>query len=233
MLDILRSQPEEIACQSCLAQLPDYVAAQLAGDDYLARYREVALHLDSCVECASAYERLYELELAVVENRLPETQVSIQPDLDFLDSTVSASPPETLAEALRKAFRRTGDAIALTFSADLLSFLQPQPALSTLRAPADSERYGERIFSLDEEAVAAEELPFTVTAYRDREDEHLCLLELVASPPGRAWPELEGIEFIVTAGEHSWRGVTDAWGMVSFEGVPVECLPPMIIEMRF
>src|SRR5262245_43235899 len=47
----LLTQPDDAACTACLDTLEEYVTAQLAGDDNVARWPEVASHLDACVAC--------------------------------------------------------------------------------------------------------------------------------------------------------------------------------------
>ncbi|MCI0441323.1 MAG: hypothetical protein L0177_19655, partial [Chloroflexi bacterium] len=114
LVKALLFQPDHAACQACLDRLDEYVAAQLAGVDYRARFPEVALHLDACLDCAGAYARLYELELAIAEDRLPQPGRWPSPDLSFLHSGAG------LMERLREAIRRVGDRLTLQLSADLL-----------------------------------------------------------------------------------------------------------------
>src|SRR5262245_58213089 len=91
LVEALRSGPDEAVCRACLSRLDDYIAAQLAGQDYTMRFREVAVHLDACHECASAYHRLYELELAEAADRLPQPEHWPTPDLSFLASATAPS----------------------------------------------------------------------------------------------------------------------------------------------
>ena len=64
LVEAIRFTPAESACRACLDHLDGYIAAQLAGQDYIALLPAVAAHLDACPECATAYARLYELEVA-------------------------------------------------------------------------------------------------------------------------------------------------------------------------
>lgn len=237
LLRALRSGPNDAACQDCLDQLDEYVAAQLAGEDYRARFPEVAVHLDACPDCAEAYARLYELELAEAANRLPQPDQLPAPDLSFLARESAATSASTgraaadLAERLRTALRRTGATIRLQLSADLVSWLTPAPAATLTRAPADTERYNEALLNLEPAQAPALDLPLTLTAYRDAHHPERCLVEVVVEPAGRSWPDLGGAAVALAFPGERREAVTDAWGAASFEGVPVNELAEMALEV--
>lgn len=222
----IRTTPDDAACRACQSRLDEYVAAQIAGEEYLARFADVALHLDACTDCAGAYGRLYELELAVAADALPTPEHLPAPDLTFLRSGAAAARP--LNERLREAIEQIGDRIALRLSSELLGLLQPPPALAPTRAPADSERYAEIVFDLAPDAAPAE-LAIGLTAYRDARHPETCLVEVVVAPPGRSWPDLEGLAVtLVVAGEQH-DAHTDAWGLASFVGIPIARLADMMV----
>jgi len=210
-----------------LKQLDDYVAAQIAGDDYLARFTNVAFHLDACVQCADAYARLYELELAEAANRLPQPQQLSEPNLDFLQQGSS-----DLIAQLKKALRQTAEWVTLQLSVDLLPLLRPSPTIALTRAPDDSERYGEILFKLEPEKIADIELPVALTVYRDARQPELCLLEVVVEPPGLSWPDLEGRIVLLNVAGVMHEAVTDAWGNVSFADIAMEDLSQTTMEVK-
>lgn len=240
LLRVLQSKPDEVACRACVDRLDDYVAAQLAGEPYAARYPEVAIHLDACPACANVYGRLYEVELAAASNTLPEPEQVPDPDLSFLlpgtasplsPSALRAQVARTLTERLRAGLRRTGDRVRLQLSADLLPLLRPPPAVAAVRAPTDAARYGEVLLALNPDEGLRPDLPMTVTAYRDAHRPEECLVEVSVEPPGRSWPDVEGLAVaLIVAGERR-EARTDAWGLAAFEGVPIDHLGDLVFEV--
>jgi hypothetical protein len=231
LLEALRATPNETTCQTCLGKLNDYVAAQLAGEDALSLYPDVAVHLDTCLDCAGAYARLYELELAMAAERLPEPPRLPAPDLSFLPATPHLRPI-ALAEQVRQALSRAGNQLVFRLSAGLLSLLASSPAPVSLRAPADTQRYTEVVCTLEPDESLRSEVPFTLTAYRDGAQPDHCLVEVVVEPPGRSWPDLEGITVALTLAGVRREATTDAWGLVSFAGLPIARLADLTLEIE-
>lgn len=227
LAQVIRMKPDDAACLACLNQLDAYIAAQLGGEDYAARFPDVARHLDGCVECAQAYARLYELERAAMAETLPQPAHLPRPDLGFLQPQ---SP--SLAERLRAALRRAGDRFTLRLSDDLLAGLRPAPAIALTRAPADAERYAEVLLVLRPDESLRSELPFGLTAYRDARRPDECLLEVSVELPGRSWPDLGGLTVALVLGTQKREAVTDAWGLAAFEGVPVAALGEASVEVE-
>jgi hypothetical protein len=241
LIRALRSKPDNKACQACLSQLDEYIAAQLAGEDYVARFAHVAVHLDACPDCAGAYARLYELERAEAANRLPQPDQLPDPDLGFLrhPAAETLSPtarqdllkPADLAEQLRNAIRRTAERLTLQLSANLLALLRPSPTALLTRAPADTERYGEVLLSLEPAIVPDLDIPLTLTAYRDAHQPEMCLVEAIVEPADRSWPDLGGIRVTLLLAGEKREAITDAWGIASFEGVRINDLADMTVEV--
>ncbi len=219
-IQAIQTEHDEAACAACLAQIDDYVAAQLDGRDYVALFPEVALHLDACVDCTGAYARVYETEWAAQMNALPMLARTPEPDLSFLGA-------ESLADRLQDAFRRIGGRLTLSLSPDLLAQLRPTPATAALRAPQDTRRYHETLLTLE----PTPDLPIGLAAYRDAQQPDRCLVEVTVEPPDRAWPDLGGIEVGLAMREREQVGVTDDWGLASFEDVPVDDLPELVVSV--
>jgi hypothetical protein len=217
---LLQTAPSQDSYQHCLEKLDDYVAAQLAGGDYMSLYPDVALHLDSCLECAEVYERAYELELALIENRLPQPDRMPAPDLSFLGPE-RARP--TLLELLRVAIHQTSRKLTLQFSADLLALLQSSPV------PSFKQR-DDLLWQLQPDQLPAS-LPITVSAYRNAADEASCVVEISVKPPGRSWPELADMQVTLSISNAVYEKRTDPWGVVAFEAIPIAALPQMKIEV--
>jgi hypothetical protein len=73
-----------MTCAQCQDELPDYVEAEMAGEDPVTLYPAVQRHLDLCAECGEIYADL--LEVAWLEERgeLPAPVQVPGPDLSFL-----------------------------------------------------------------------------------------------------------------------------------------------------
>lgn len=241
-MKVLRFEPDDVACQTCLSRLDEYVASQLVGEDYVTHFPDVAMHLDACPNCADAYARVYELTLAEAADRLPQPDHLPDPDLSFLlpGAMDSLSPAalraglrfKALAERLQAAFSRTGDRLTLQLSTELVQLLQPSPAVAQVRAPADAERYDKVLLTLEPDEALLPDLPVTLVAYRDAHRPELCLVEAVVEPPGRSWPELEGIVVALIVAGGRREAMTDAWGLAAFEGIHVAQLAELILEIE-
>lgn len=241
LVQALRTAPDDAACQACLSSLDEYVTAQLAGQDYMARFPDVAMHLDVCLDCAGAYARLYELEIAEAADRLPQPDRVSDPDLSFLlpGAAGPMSPAALrarlraamLTDRLRAALRRIGDRLTLQLSVDLLEFMRPAPAMMSVRAPAAGERYAEVVLILEPDETLRPDLPITVTAYRDSQRPDECLVEVVVQPPGRNWPDLDGNTVVLIVAGERREATTDAWGLASFTDISITHLADLTVEV--
>jgi hypothetical protein len=231
LLEILRSaSPPESECQSYLPRLDAYIAAQLAGEDYLTRYADIALHLDRCERCADSYARLYELELALAAGELPAPQLMPAPDLSFL-STPKTQGGNSLLDLLADALRSTTNNIRLHLTEELLALLQPHQPAALTRSSVDDARYGEVLYELQPEQLPAPTMPIRLTAYRDSLQPEQCLLEVVAMPPGVNWPNLAGYTVTLQIGDEQVTQTTDAWGVVAFAGIPITRLREVALHV--
>lgn len=225
-VEALIVDPDAATTQHYVPQLDAYIAAQLTGEPYLERFPAVTIHLDGCVTCAEAYARLYELALADSTETLAEPHSMPEPDLSFLQPFAI----ERLGAQLRDALHWVGERLTLQFTPELLPALRMQPALGSVRAPADEERYGEIILRLTPEQTG-NIWPASITAYRDKQHPSTCLIEVEVQPPGRSWPDLGEIGVAIRLGDQSDTTTTDAWGLAVFANVPVEGLAEMQIAV--
>jgi len=212
-LAMLQSQPTEADCQQCVEQLAAYVEAQFEGSNYQMAFPHVAQHLDSCVICAEAYAQMYELVLADRNDRLPEPSYIPQPDLSFL------TQPPLLWAALQSALQQTQTHISLQLDATLVALLSPQPSLTMTRA-GDDAQFGEQILTLTSDQIPVTDLPFSLAAYADKENQELCLVEITVEPPGLSWPDLGGSEVHLSYNDGVKTGTTDDWGTAVFANIP-------------
>jgi hypothetical protein len=231
LAEALLAQPNEAACTACLDSLEDFITAQLAEDDHIARWPEVAGHLDTCVACAESYALLYAARLAT-----PAAPLSVPaPDLSFLQAGASgALTPaalrnqrrlERLRESLTTAVTRAGARLRLKLSQPLLDLLPP-PAGPALAFRSDA---GAALFELvlDEHDDTIERL--TVSAYRATDER--CVVRVQVALRGRAWPDLAGVPVALQAGGENRAATTDAWGEAVFEDVPTTALPELAVEV--
>lgn len=225
---VLMLPQDAVSHDEAAAQLDDYVAAQLAGEDYRKRFPSVARHLDACVECAEAYALCYERALAEASGGLPQPARLPEPDLSFL----APSMGQSLVDLVRAAVQRAGEQFRLQLTPDLLPALRPAYAAAPVRAAGDGPRYNEVILRL----APAEELsttwPAGIVAYRDAQNPDHCLVEVTVAPPGRSWPDLAGIEVTLAVGAERRSETTDAWGAASFEATPITGLGAMSISIQ-
>ena len=225
--------PTEAECLQNRPRLGAYAAAQAAGEDYRSLFPETAAHLDACLECAAAYARLYELELALSRGELPPARETPSPDLGFLRAAPAARPSSaagepSLLEQLRHALQRAGDRLTLHLSPGLLLALQPAPSAALRAAPG--ERYAQPILQWSPTPEQQAEFPFRLAAYQNARQKELCLVEVTLAPPGREWPELSELSVSLTWGGEQRQALTDAWGTAVFEDIPTAWLEAMTIQ---
>ncbi|MCB8944490.1 MAG: hypothetical protein H6658_12140 [Ardenticatenaceae bacterium] len=226
--ETLQNTTEETACATCLAQLADYVTAQINGRPPSTLYPHIASHLDGCLTCAAAYARLYRLEMAAAAETLPELQQPRQPDLSFLPSP-AAGP--SWQQRLKAAFTQLQNGLRLQLSADLLPHLPP-PARPALTRTVAEERYAEQLYALDSSDVLDSHVPLKLSIYRDGDAPQNCLVEVSVAPAGRAWPLLAGIVVTLALPTGRREERTNAWGVAAFPHVPLAELSHLLLEVQ-
>lgn len=228
LLKVLYSEANDEECARCLSGIDEYVTAQLAGEDYLSNFADIALHLDRCMSCAATYARLYELESATELAHLVQLENIPAPDLSYLDPNRARAQ---LFEQIRDSISRAGEQLTLKFTAGLFSSLQPSPVALRSRAPSDSQLYGDVLLLLDPAELPELDLPISVIAYEHLQQSQSCLVEVIVKPPGTSWPDLGERKVTLRFDDTTYQNNTDAWGVASFEDVPVEALSQMRIEV--
>lgn len=236
LAESLLARPDAADCERCLDEIEAYVAAQLASDDYAARFPAVAEHLDRCVACAESYALLYEALAAPA----PEPATIPAPDLSFLEpgATGPLSPDQLrrrraaarLRDLLQGALSRAGAALRVQLSAPLLA------AAAALRsdAPAPALRSGEAAplytIEIEEPGPGVERLE--LVAYPAAGDPASCALRVQLALVGREWPDLAGVTVMLRGPGFERRLSTDAWGEASAAGIPLAALPELTLEVQ-
>jgi hypothetical protein len=229
---LLRSVlPPESECAAYLPRLASYVDAQLAGEDYLSRYPDIAIHLDTCLACADSYARLYDLEIALAQEALPTPKVMPTPDLSFL-SRPEAKPSPSLVDLLSAALTTTANTIRLQLTAELLAFLQPQQSAALTRSAVDDSRYSEVLYELHPEQYPETAIPIKLVVYRDAQRLEQCLLEVTVMPPGVSWPNLGGYTVTLQMGSDYLTATTDAWGVAPFLDLSIARLDDLALVVE-
>jgi len=205
--------PDPAACDRCIEQVDDYVAAQLAGRAYTTLFPEVAEHLDACVECAAAYARLYELETEA--GSLPRPEEMPEPDLSFL-------PGEALTTILARSVQQQGERLHLHLQLRLSEALL---ALLAAPAPLTATRSRDRLrYELSPEQAAEAGLPLHLHVYEEGQRPGMGVVEITVAPPGESWPDLGGKMVTLAYADTRRRETTDAWGVALFRDVPLASL---------
>jgi len=82
------SEPD-VSHEECLAALPSYVDAEIAGEHIADKFPRIKRHLDLCEECSTQYAELLEVALAAQEGEIRVSDVIPKPDLGFLRDAFS------------------------------------------------------------------------------------------------------------------------------------------------
>jgi hypothetical protein len=219
---LLTHTPDPSECERCLDALEDYCSAQQAGADVAALFPAVAEHLDACVACAEAYALLYDTLLA--GEGLPEAGAVPTPDLSF----VRAGWAPTLAGVLAGAIEQAGTRLRVAFSQALLE-LAPPPSQAGLafRSPGDPEP----ILDLTWEQPAGQVDQLQV-AILPSPDEQRCDVRVRVAVAGRTWPDLEGIQVRLRAGDTQQDAATDAWGEALFRSVARASVAQLVVDVE-
>lgn len=219
----LALRSSEAECRSILGELEAYISAQIAGEAYIQRFPLVAVHLDGCPACAEIYAGLYDIALAGEEAEVGSGVEWGEPRLDFLQPTGLAELRDTLSAALE----RVEGWLRLDLNASLLPELRP----ASVAVRSDSERYGEKILELDGDLLSDRKERIGLTVYRDGTNPALSLVEVRVQVEGRSWPALGNITVRLTLPARTVERQTDAWGVAPFEGIPIEQLDQLSIEV--
>lgn len=196
---VIETDNSAIDWDNLFPRLVAYTEAQQAGEAYQAQFPDMAALLDSSVEIASIYARVSELLLVEAQGALAVPRVP-SADLSFLQTKSS----------VWDAVRKIGRTYQLQLTEALLDLLTPPPTIAF--APrSDDDEMGAVILQLEER----EDAPFTFTLFQNG------TLEVEVVPTGREWPDLAGSRVAIEIGERRESQLTDAWGLVLFEGLPL------------
>ncbi len=86
---VLGESESDVSHEECLAALPSYVDAEIAGENIADKFPRIKRHLDLCEECSTQYAELLEVALAAQEGEIRVSDVMPEPDLGFLHDAFS------------------------------------------------------------------------------------------------------------------------------------------------
>jgi len=221
---MLNSMASEEACQIHLGQLDDYITAQLDDQNVMATFPDTAVHLDTCLLCAESYALLYETRTAEQKGQLINPPETPHPDLSFL------LPDPNLSNLLSQQLRTRVDTISLHLTERLLVLLRPLPQAAPVRSA--SGRYKNVLYNLTPEHVPDLDLHFSLTAYKDLQNESMCLVEINVAPPNVYWPDLEGYTVRIEYMDEQLTQKTDDWGTAVLANIPINQLPYLTITIE-
>lgn len=81
---VLGESGADLSHEECLAALPTYVDAEVAGEPIAQKFPRVKWHLDGCEECSAQYAELLQVALTEQAGEIPVPAVMPEPDLTFL-----------------------------------------------------------------------------------------------------------------------------------------------------
>lgn len=215
---ILQIEPSEAQFDACLDQLGDFISAQLAGKDYETLFPDLVAYLNTDASLADIYSRLYTLAVDVQSDQIRITE-----------------PDRPTRDLIFDAIEYLEGAIAMLFSADILGRLHLEPALGGGALKA-SEAKAE-LYKLDPKEHSISEWPATITVQStvqsNRDEAGLCTVQVQVTPPGRAFPNLSGIEVSVEIPDlETYEQKTDMLGVATFDNLQVAHLSQMRVIIK-
>jgi len=81
---VLGESDADLSHEECLAALPTYVDAEMAGERIADKFQRIKRHLDVCEECSAQYAELLQVTLAEQADEIPVPAAIPQPNLTFL-----------------------------------------------------------------------------------------------------------------------------------------------------
>ncbi|NJN14921.1 MAG: hypothetical protein HC822_00705 [Oscillochloris sp.] len=234
LAEILTVGHDPAACMACLDNLELYVAAQLAGDDYRARFPIAADHLDRCVECAEAYALTYD-DLLEALQPAPDLPLPT-PDFSFLEpyaagalspAALRRNRTTSLPKLIAAALTPLANGLRLQLSQAILAALMP-PVPLALRDAAEQAPLTELLIPAPAPGIARLELRI----YADLVDPARRDLRVRVELPDRDWPDLAGIGCTLHLSTGPYQIISDPWGEAVVTGIRAEELDNLALEIR-
>jgi hypothetical protein len=193
-------------------RLAEYATGIMLGRDVRHEYQAVAEHLDSCLICQAELLQLLRLGGALYRGEVEPAPLSPTFQLDFLSS---AHPPAT--EKQPPWWRDGLGRLIVQFSPELLATIGlAQPLMAT--RGAGTLRY-------QPQADPPKSFYLTIDILKSRSGQGHVDLQIQVDFAERSPLEQDNTLVQANAGGHTWRGLTDASGLVALEQIPRILLP--------
>ena len=223
---VTMEREDQLTDQECIDLLPDYYQADLEGQAGEPRWRAVALHLESCPYCSTAYALLSDLIDLAIGERGVEPPDYPEPDLSFLWAA-STEAPQTTSRAW--GLDELGRLI-LEFSTELVSAWQlPAQAMAGLKSEGAEKVLGQARW--EREGV---DLEVEIIAKTQPDEPSRCTIMVEANIPSRGgWPNLADTKVTLKRRDKTELDMqlTNAFGQALFEGVDVDDLPELVFQV--
>ncbi|NJN66066.1 MAG: hypothetical protein HC884_04785 [Chloroflexaceae bacterium] len=218
---LLIPEEDQLTCEECQDELPEYVQVQEEGRATAPRWRPVALHLDLCPHCTEMYGELRDL-VTFAESEQGENPPAYPTfSMPFLQSTTPQKRTWRLDDLGR---------LIIAFSADLLRTLPPPAQQAAAGAKSAAGAGTAREFALTNEI---DDLNVKITMEPVKNDPAHCTVTVSVDIPSRGgWPNLADTGVILKRDESEIATeYTDAFGTAVFEEVATADLEHLVIEI--
>lgn len=227
---------DRIDCDSCQAELPDFIHAQtslaLQAEPPATRFDDVRAHLALCPYCLAAYAQVSEWVLASQADEIPVAATYPAFDLAFLDIEAPATsvtwPATMLQRSLEEGRRWLADAaggLYILFGDTLPS----KPASGwAIKSAEGSTLLAQTILSEDEIG----DWEIEVSAFADEHDETNGRVEVAIYPLGSPLGNGAGIRVTLGYDAITATQTTDIGGVAFFANVPLEHLPHVVVRVE-
>lgn len=217
---------DSLTCGECQALLPDYVQAERDQQAGQSRWKQVALHLQTCPHCSGEYQALSGLVALAYGEQGTDPPYDPVPDLSFLD--------KKKAERIQIPWRLDElGRLVIQLSADLVQALRLQTdQMAHAAFSLKSDTSSQVLFQLSlQEAV--EDLGVAITAEQRRDDPDHCTVIVEANIHSRGgWPNLAGTQVTLKRDDSELETqLTDAFGQAVFEGIATANLAQLTFEI--
>jgi len=193
---VLKTEPSKTQFDAYLGQLDDFIAAQLAGEEYETQFPD--------------------LVNIRVREFVPKA------NLNFMYPIV---------DPLLGAIERIKGAISIDFSSELLDGLQTKTVLASSALKASESK--KELYKLDLAEHGLSEWPATITVLSNENEAELCTVQVQVAPPGRAFPNLSGIEVSIEIPDlDTCDQKTNMLGVVTFDSLQIAHLSQMRVVIH-
>ena len=234
---VLSQHPDNLTCSECQARLPDYVQAQVEGEDPTRLFPDVRDHLLLCPHCQRLHQELSEIDDLILSGDLPKPAVYHPPDLSFLQRL---QPPAGLGEILRRGaywaqVRKRAlfvDMGAFTSAALSTSFqaLGRQPTLAS-ETRRDAYKAEDILYQFTLGQEDLDDLVVEVTVHRQLEQPQVAKVVIQVRVPSLFLVGFSGSQVQMKSGETTRTARTGDDGLAVFENVPLAELKEAIFTI--